>query len=65
MLLTLCTALVSDSTIKPHAKFEYHIFELDFSSDNNSIVINEKRKKRKRRLRVNDRIIRHKNMEKS
>ena len=42
-VLTVCTSFVSGSTAKPHAKSECQ----QFSSDNSSIVINEKSRKRK------------------
>ncbi|KAL4113834.1 hypothetical protein QTP88_017402 [Uroleucon formosanum] len=51
-VLTVCTSFVSGSTAKPHAKSECQ----QLSSDNSSIVINKKSKKRKCHSRVNDRI---------
>lgn len=50
-VLTVRTSFVSGSTAKPHAKSECQ----QLSSDNSSIVINEKSRKRKCRSRVNDR----------
>ncbi|KAL4082818.1 hypothetical protein QTP88_029474 [Uroleucon formosanum] len=51
-VLTVCTSFVSGSTAKPHAKSKCQ----QLLSDNSSIVINEKSRKRKCRPSVNDRI---------
>ncbi|KAL4091277.1 hypothetical protein QTP88_025990 [Uroleucon formosanum] len=58
-VLTVCTSFVSGSTGKPHTKSECQ----QLSSDNSSIVINEKSRKRKCCPRVNDRIKKQKHRE--